>query len=150
MAEKKGSKTAPIRIEKIVEPIRCKLTADEQHLRSMELARTLDDIERVVREKKAAASVFDVQIKAKNGHVSQLREALREGVIRDIECEIVYNYTESKVTRKRRDTGEILGERNMNDMDRQGHLPLSGEEKKKDDKKEGTEAAPEAAEATKK
>lgn len=118
--EERNEKRVPFTRE-----LSCGLTREEVEERAQEAASILE------RRDQREADLKEQQKRWKN-EISQLdlehrilsSEVRSKTTTRAVECERIFDYDAGKVTEMRRDTGEVLHTRNMNDTERQKDLDL--------------------------
>lgn len=106
-----------------VQPLPCKLDDNEVRLRGIELAEAAKRHIDLQDEKKESAKNFKAQIDATNRDIARLKDSVRHAVeVRDIECELQYDFYMGKVTVVRKDSGEVIEVRAMTPTEAQGDL----------------------------
>ncbi len=101
------------------------LTAGEKNERADEMAKAIEDSEKLKEEKKNLTSEINEDIKEKAGIIRNLARIIASGKEeRNVKCEERWNYATRKVTIARLDTGEVLDDRTrtMADEERQESL----------------------------
>jgi hypothetical protein len=93
----------------------------QRGIRIGELTRHLSAIES---ERASAVRGYNVKLKEKKGAIEEISRELEEGVSKKMKVRTTYSFKENMVRRHVDATGELLGERKMNDMDRQLELSL--------------------------
>ena len=114
------------------------LTETEKATRGLRMLEINEEINKLTAEKADKARELAIKIKEKQGALNQLGEEVRVGVMRTAKVEYTYAYKANKVRRVLVSNKELLGERSMNDADRQMLLNLRdkpGKPVKKDETK---------------
>lgn len=112
-----------LKTRKSVKALPCKLSDDEVRLRGIDLAEAAKEHIDLQDAKKVTAKVFKDRIDAINKKIFELKDAVRNAVeVREIECELQYDYYMGKVTIVRMDSGEIIEVRAMTPKETQGDL----------------------------
>ena len=104
---------------------KCVLTDKELQVKGAELADAIDEGGRLEAEFSEVKQQFKGKIDGAVGRASGLSSTIRAKTeYRTVKCERTYDFKAGTITERRTDTGEIIGERLMSDMDRQQNLPL--------------------------
>jgi len=114
------------------------LTPDEERYFGKEIARARQELAAVNDELDEVKSQFKSKIESCEKEQNRFMVLLNNGYeYRQVECEVVNDYKAGTVRVTRMDTGELVEERAMNDIDRQRELPMPA----RSDKTEGDGAA---------
>ncbi|HET6372678.1 MAG TPA: hypothetical protein VFG76_05190 [Candidatus Polarisedimenticolia bacterium] len=107
----------------------CQLTDAEKITFGEELARLRREYAELEIEAAESAKGYRDQLAAKwerMGLVSEIYETGQEE--REIECAVIPDHAALMITYRRTDTGEVVGERLMDEEERQGLLPIADDE----------------------
>jgi hypothetical protein len=100
----------------------CKYVFDEKEKREIasDLANGVAEVARLEEQKKAVMSQLKAELDAKQGAVNSAAEKLRSGFeMRNIECEVIFDYESDVVRWVRTDNFEVAHQRRMRPEERQ-------------------------------
>ena len=100
--------------------IRCDLTEAERSEATKELSRAIDAKDRADQEKAAVAADMKSRIERAIADIGRWNRTVRDGYeMRNVDCQVVYDFTEGVVRTVRTDSGEELESRKMRQEERQ-------------------------------
>lgn len=121
----------------------CVLTEKELLEKAKSLAYQISQYNALDEEKGQVMADFKSRLKAINNQINDLKNQIaNEKEYRNVSCVESANFTENSVTTTRMDTGEIIDTRVMEGWERQQHLPLSEEEKEKEENQAELDSEP--------
>lgn len=104
----------------VVQKVACQLTDDELLRYGRALAQTEDDIATEQARQEGIKGELKATLAEIAGRRSMLAGLVSSGEeYRDVECEDAFDHDAGRVTRSRKDTGEVIGERPMTSEERQ-------------------------------
>jgi len=96
-------------------PLRCMLSEDELRAVGDEVARLVQEKDKLEADKKALMSSFKAKIDAADAAISEQSNKIRNKYeYRTVECEVIQDFKSLRVRVIRKDTQDILEERLMN------------------------------------
>ena len=126
----KKEKEEKIATKQQTEYLKCVLSKEEVAVAANDLAKLLDDSQAL--ESGLASVKADFKAKLEK---CEADTRIKQRLVRDkyehryVDCNVEYNYSTLKVKIARKDTGEIIEERNMTMGERQTTMDFDGEEK---------------------
>lgn len=97
----------PKKVEPCVEKLKCLLTREEREEYSQTMAQSIEDMGRVELEKKQTVKAYDSDIAAIDRKIHDLAQKVKDGYeMRDVNCEIRYDYENKIKIYIRIDTGD--------------------------------------------
>ena len=118
-----------IRVENEEQFLRCDLSPEELDGKTVELTRAIDEHADAESEKKAVAAQTKSRIEEAAAKVSRLNNIVRNRYeMRPIECAVTYDYDTYRVSKSRKDTGEVLEERDMKEIEKSRQRDLFPDE----------------------
>lgn len=101
------------------------LTQKDTLTRGGELARAQRALDQAEEAKKEAAATHGAIVKRHQAEVSQLAQVINQGwEYREVECTEQLDYVALQHLTIRTDTGEVVAQRPMNELERQRELPM--------------------------
>lgn len=109
-----------MRHRNVVLELRCDLTLEEQRLKGVQLAEQEHQVAEIENKMKLANEIANKQIKDLTTALSKNTQEIRQGwELRQVKCQMAYDYQRATVVTLRIDTGEVVDERAMNQDERQ-------------------------------
>lgn len=121
--EEKPYEDVPPKLEKITEELSCELNDVEWDNRAREMAEAQEKAEAEEQRKKDVMKQLNADVATAKAKVSKLANIVatkREQ--RDVVVDVKYDYSKGVVTHTRTDTGQVIKNREMTTMERQGGL----------------------------
>lgn len=152
-AGKKEKEGKILRREGDPQRLRRLLTEKEKLQRLDVFQRAAYEAQELMVQKKNAVTKMDDEIKRKQAVANEAMAEIRFGTFEDVKVEERLNFKTGLIRVYRKDTGEFISERKMNESDRQERLPIDDpgrrdEEKKAEPEAKGTEEAPKVGPGT--
>lgn len=105
------------------EYLRCLLTTDEVALAANELAKQLDDLAIITAELTTVKAEFKAKAEKCKAEITIQQRLVRDKrEHRNVDCDVIYNFTQLTVTVTRKDTGEVVENRKMSSSEKQMKL----------------------------
>ena len=112
-------------VQKAEQMLKCDLTRDELLQFGEDLANVQSDLNELEAQLTGIKNEFKAKTAAKEAEEARLGNLLRQKYeMRDVECEVTYDFDEAVVTIKRLDTEEVVQTRPMTDIELQRELKL--------------------------
>ena len=128
MVKKESQEQEKIKTTHETHRLQCALTEQEVAAAADELARGLDEFEAVEDEKKSIVEDFKARLALVEANIKVNRNLVRNKyTYKDIECDLILNYTELTATLVRKDTLEIVKERPMSSTEKQMNFKFDGQ-----------------------
>lgn len=119
-AAPESEKRPRIRKEHFEENLRVKLTREEVEDRADRAANLIEERDALEEEMKAYQKAKKAEIEKLEAEHRQLSNEVRtKATYRDVDCERIYDWDETKVTEIRLDTGEVMKKRPMTERELQ-------------------------------
>lgn len=111
------------KVERVTEELMTKLNDVEWNNRASELAEASSKSEETELHRKNVMADLGADVKAAKAKVIKLAHIVgTRSELREVTVEVTSDYEAGKVVKKRTDTGEVISEREMTTMERQGGL----------------------------
>lgn len=112
------------------EYLKCDLTREEVEAAASDLAKELDDLQALENQLTALKAEFKAKIEKCEATIRVKQRLVRDKYEhRNVECDVVYNYTKCTVIIIRKDIDKIVEERKMTLGEKQMKMDFDGEEK---------------------
>lgn len=109
-----------MRRRNVVLELRCDLTLEEQRLKGVQLAEQEHKIAELEDKMKLQNEIIKKEIKAITTALGENSQEIRQGwELRQVKCQMTYDYSRATVVTVRIDSGEVVDERAMNQDERQ-------------------------------
>ena len=109
-----------MRHRNVVLELRCDLTLEEQRLKGVQLAEQEHQIAELENKMKLSNEITKKQVKDITTALSKNTQEIRQGwELRQVKCQMTYDYPRATVVTVRIDSGEVVDERAMNQDERQ-------------------------------
>lgn len=113
----------PNKVVKVTEQLSCKLNEVEWQNRARELAEANQAVASKEEVKKNVTKELTAEVSKAKAEAARLTSVVSSHhELREVTVEVIYDYDKGTVTRRRTDTGEVLGERQISDQERQAEL----------------------------
>jgi hypothetical protein len=120
--------------------LKVSLTQDERNKFSQHLAKVTRELMQVKLNKAEVMKDYGARIAKLEADINETASKVADGFeFRPIKCKLRYHFPEGKKFLIRKDTNEVISERDITDKDRQMHFPEVKSKKKEGDKKDGKE-----------
>jgi len=108
--------------------LKCKLTKEELEVAADTLARKLDEADAAEDEKKSVAEEYKSRVTALEAEAKVQRHLVRNKyTFRNVDCQLVLNFTTGTAVCNRLDTGETVEARPLNHEEKQMDFKFDGE-----------------------
>lgn len=105
--------------------LRCNLTAGELDARTIALTRSIDAEARIEEERKSVVADFKARAEKAKAETQALNQVVRNRYeMRDVECDVAFDFTACTLTMTRTDTGEVIETRKLNPHERERQAEL--------------------------
>lgn len=129
MTKKKSQEEEKIKTTHETHKLQCALSEQEVAAAADELARGLDEFEALEDEKKSLVEDFKARLAVEEANIKVNRNLVRNKyTYKDVECELVLNYSELTATLTRTDTNEVVKERPMSSAEKQMNFEFNNQE----------------------
>lgn len=113
----------PPKTEKVLEELSCELNDVEWQNRARELAESNQELSATEAKKTMVVAELNAEVKTAKAKVGKLNNIVStRHETREVTVEVTHDYEKGIVSRKRTDTGETVGSREMTTLERQGSL----------------------------
>jgi hypothetical protein len=111
------------KVDRVVQNLTCDLTQEEWESRAKELSQAHRQTEATKERKKSVTAELNAELKVAEANETRLANIVATRTEqRDVTVEIEYNYANTTVTKRRTDTSETIGKREMTTDERQGTM----------------------------